>query len=86
MKSLVFFWFQTDEKASHDKNLNRLHLALHAIRRDNTHDLFVRIITPIESDRLEDAEKRLDRFAFQFEQTLKMFLAEKQSDGREDSY
>jgi len=82
MKSLVFFWFQTDEKASHDKNLNRLHLALHAIRRDNTHDLFVRVITPIESDRLEDAEKRLEEFVFQFEQALKVFLIEKQYIGK----
>jgi exosortase D (VPLPA-CTERM-specific) len=78
VKVMVFFWFQTNKRATHIKWLNRLHLALHAIERDNTHDLFVRLITPIQSDNLKEAEERLDRFAFQFSQTLNDFLAKKQ--------
>ena len=37
-KQLVYYWFQTKNRSSHDVNINRFHLALHAIKRDNTHD------------------------------------------------
>jgi len=78
IKNLVFFWFQTNKKATHDKNKNRLHLALHAIKRENTHDLFVRLITPIISGKTQEAEQRLDEFAFQFNNVLNTFLREHQ--------
>lgn len=77
-KLLVFFWFQTNKKATHIKSLNRLHLALHAIKKDNTHDLFIRLTTPIKSNNVQDAEKRLDDFAFAFSQMLDQFLTRKQ--------
>jgi exosortase D (VPLPA-CTERM-specific) len=77
--SLVYFWFQTKDKATHDKNINRFHLAMHAIRRDNTHDLFIRPITPIyPGESVEDAEKRMDGFVRDMMTTLLQFLKEKQ--------
>jgi EpsI family protein len=76
---LVYFWFQTKSKATYDKNINRFHLSLHAIRRDNTYDLFMRPITPIyTSEKLEDAEKRLDGFVRDMMPVLLQFMQEKQ--------
>lgn len=76
---LVYFWFQTKDKVTHDKDINRFHLALHAIGRNNTHDIFARQMTPIRSnEKVEDAEKRMDRFAREMMETLLAFLKEKQ--------
>ncbi len=62
-KMLVYFWFQTKDMATYDKNINRFHLALHAIRKDNTHDLFIRTIVGVRSDEdLLNTEDRLNRF------------------------
>jgi exosortase D (VPLPA-CTERM-specific) len=77
-KQLVYFWFQTKSKATHDKNINRLHLALHALQRDNTHDLFIRPITPIKSnEKIEDSQQRLDQFVRDMMGILHKFLKEK---------
>ncbi|MBU4484309.1 EpsI family protein [bacterium] len=78
-KQLVYFWFQTKNKATHDKDINRFHLALHAIRMDNTHDLFIRPITYIKPDEtIKDAEERMDRFVREMMRALLHFLSEKQ--------
>lgn len=82
-RQLVYFWFQTKDKATHDKNVNRFHLALHAIKRDNTHDLFIRPITPVyPGEKVEDAEKRMDRFVREMMAALLQFLKERQYVGR----
>lgn len=79
-KQLVYFWFQTKNKATHDKNVNRFHLALHAIQRDNTHDLFIRSITPVKpKERIEDVEERLDLFVRDMMRALLDFLADRQA-------
>lgn len=63
-KQLVYFWFQTKDRASNNVNINRFHLSLHALKRDQTSDLFIRPITPLlAGDSPEDAEKRMDAFA-----------------------
>jgi hypothetical protein len=78
-RSLVYFWFQTKNRASHNVNINRYHLSLHAIARDNTYDLFIRPITPIRSaEGVEDAEKRMDQFVRDMMPALLQFLKEKQ--------
>jgi EpsI family protein len=78
-KQLVYFWFQTKDEATYDKNINRFHLSLHALRRDNTHDLFIRPITSIHSsERVADAEARLDGFIREMMPVLLQFLKEKQ--------
>jgi exosortase D (VPLPA-CTERM-specific) len=79
IRQLVYFWFQTKDEATHDKNINRFHLSLHALRRDNTYDLFMRPITLIQStEKIEDAEKRLDGFVREMMPILLQFLKEKQ--------
>jgi EpsI family protein len=79
IKQLVYFWFQTKDKATYSKNINRFHLSLHAIRRDNTHDLFIRPITPVASNEtIDDAEKRMDGFVREMMPILLQFLADKQ--------
>jgi EpsI family protein len=81
-RQLVYFWFQTKDQASHDKNINRFHLAMHAIRRDNTHDLFIRPITPIgKGESIQSAEQRLDQFVQDLMRVLIKFLNEKQVEG-----
>jgi exosortase D (VPLPA-CTERM-specific) len=81
-RQLVYFWFQTKDKATHYKSINRFHLSLHALRRDNTHDLFLRPITPIHpAEPAEDAEKRLDGFVREMMPVLLQFLDEKQVRG-----
>jgi hypothetical protein len=78
-RQLVYFWFQTKSKTTHDKNINRFHLALHAIKRDNTHDLFIQTLTPLKSsETIEDAQARLDKFVREMMQPLIDFLAERQ--------
>lgn len=79
VRQLVYFWFQTKDQATNDKNINRFHLSLHALRRDNTYDLFLRPITPIDSaERIEDAEQRLDGFVRDFMPVLLQYLKGKQ--------
>jgi len=79
IRQLVYFWFQTKDRATFDKNINRFHLSLHAIRRDNTYDLFMRPITTIDrTERIEDAEQRLDGFVRDLMPVLLQFLKEKQ--------
>ena len=76
---LVYFWFQTKDKATYDKNINRFHLSLHAIRRDNTHALFIRPITPLQThESIYDAEMRMDQFVREMMPVLLQFLKEKQ--------
>ncbi|MBW2130590.1 MAG: EpsI family protein, partial [Deltaproteobacteria bacterium] len=79
-RHLVYYWFQTRDKTSFDVNINRFHLALHAILRDNTHDLFIRLITGIHRNEGEKkAEVRLDDFTRVFMGVLLDFLAERQT-------
>lgn len=74
-KRLVYFWFQTKTRATHDKNINRFHLAIHAIKKDNTHDLFIRPITNVgKEETLEDARNRMDEFVREMMATLVNFL------------
>ncbi|MFH2093443.1 MAG: exosortase C-terminal domain/associated protein EpsI [Pseudomonadota bacterium] len=81
-KYLVYFWFQTKNQVTHDKNINRFHLALHAIKKDNTHDLFIRPITVIgKEETIDDARQRMDRFVRQMVRTLDTFLQENQFEG-----
>ncbi len=76
-KQLVYFWFQTKDKATHDKNINRFHLALHALKRDNTYDLFIRTITPIgSSETVADAKDRMDVFIRDMMVSLDSFLTQ----------
>jgi hypothetical protein len=59
--------------------VNRFHLAIHAIKRDNTHDLFIRLITSLQpGESVEDAEKRMDQFAREMMTELLRFLKDKQ--------
>jgi EpsI family protein len=74
-KQLVYYWFQTKNRSSHDVNINRFHLALHALRRDNTYDLFIRPITSILPDeKIDDVEKRMDEFVRETMKSLLQFL------------
>ena len=78
-KQLVYFWFQTKSRATDDKNVNRFHLSLHALTRDNTHDLFIRpilIIRPGES--LDEARARMDQFVRDMMGAVDAFLKAKQ--------
>ncbi|MCD4676523.1 MAG: EpsI family protein [Desulfobacula sp.] len=80
-KQLVYFWFQTKNQATHDKNINRFHLALHAIKKDNTHDLFIRPITSIEKgESIEAVRQRMDGFVREMMGTLITFLQENQQE------
>ncbi|RKY41157.1 MAG: EpsI family protein, partial [Candidatus Omnitrophota bacterium] len=49
-RQLVYFWFQTKTKIAHIIFQNRFHLAMHALRRDNTYDLTVHVYTPIDEN------------------------------------
>lgn len=78
-RQLVYYWFQTKDHVSSNVNINRFHLALHAITRDNTCDLFIRPITPIyPGETVENAQKRMDRFVREMMAELLRFLKEKQ--------
>jgi exosortase D (VPLPA-CTERM-specific) len=78
-KQLVYYWFQTESRVSHDVNINRFHLTLHALKRDNTHDLFIRPIMPLKpQEKIEDAEKRMDQFVREMMPVLLQFLKERQ--------
>lgn len=72
---LVNFWFQTKDKATHDKNLNRFHLSQHALLRSNTYDLFIREITHLEhGEDIETGRERLDLYTRDMMVTLFAFL------------
>jgi hypothetical protein len=78
-KQLVYFWFQTKDKVTHSKDINRFHLAMHAIKRDNTYDLFIRPITPLQrNEPIGNAENRMDNFVRHMMQTMPGFLKERQ--------
>jgi exosortase D (VPLPA-CTERM-specific) len=80
-RHLVYYWFQTKNRTSFDVNINRFHLAVHALRRDNTHDLFIRPITPVEpGETAQQAEARLDRFVRTMMKTLLEFLDQGQTE------
>jgi exosortase D (VPLPA-CTERM-specific) len=81
-KQLVYFWFQTKSRATEDKNVNRFHLSLHALTRDNTHDLFIRpILTIRPGESLDEARQRMDEFVRDFMEATDTFLREKQYTG-----
>lgn len=81
-KGLVYFWFQTKNRTSYNVNINRYHLSLHAIMRDNTYDLFIRPITVLrDGETIEAAEKRMDRFVHEMMPVLLQFLKESQVHG-----
>ena len=83
-RQLVYFWFQTKNRASHNVNINRFHLSLHAIMQDNTYDLFIRSITPVKADEnIADAEKRMDQFVRDMMRSLLIFMKEEQISGDE---
>lgn len=78
-RQLVYYWFQTKSRVSSNVNVNRLHLTLHALRRDNTHDLFIRPITPLmPGETVESASVRLDQFVRVMMDALLKFLSAKQ--------
>jgi hypothetical protein len=81
-KHLVYFWFQTKSRATDDKNVNRFHLSLHALTRDNTHDLFIRPILIIrKGESLDEARARMDEFVRDFMGEMDTFLKAKQYTG-----
>jgi exosortase D (VPLPA-CTERM-specific) len=80
LRQLVYYWFQTKKHVSADVNINRFHLTLHALFKDNTHDLFIRPISPLQpTESVTDAEKRLDRFVRILMADLLDFLQKSQS-------
>ena len=77
VQELVYFWFQTKKYATQGKNINRLHLTLHALNRDNTYDMFVRTITPVAPhEPLAVAEARMDGFVQSAAGAMQRFLSE----------
>ncbi|MBF0235368.1 MAG: VPLPA-CTERM-specific exosortase XrtD [Desulfamplus sp.] len=81
-RQLVYFWFQTKDRVTHDKNINRFHLAMHAIKKDNTHDLFIRLMTSIEDDdAIQSSRQRLEDFAREMMPALEQFLKDRQYEG-----
>lgn len=78
-RQLVYYWFQTKNRTSYDVNINRFHLALHAIQQDNTHDLFIRPITLIQNqESINAAEIRMDSFVRDYMTVLLEFLDKNQ--------
>jgi exosortase D (VPLPA-CTERM-specific) len=78
-KELVYYWFQTKDKTTPYKTINRFHLAVHALERDNTHDFFIRPITHIsKNETIEAAQIRMDGFVRDMMAELLKFLAENQ--------
>lgn len=74
-KEVVYFWFQTKSKTTYDKNINRFDLAMHAIRRDNTYDMFIRTITPVKmGEDIETAQQRMDAFVRDMMKALMQFI------------
>jgi exosortase D (VPLPA-CTERM-specific) len=78
-RQMVYYWFQTKNRVSSNVNINRLHLTLHAFVRENTHDLFIRPISPLKPDEtVEKAQERMDQFVREMMGSLLDFLAERQ--------
>jgi exosortase D (VPLPA-CTERM-specific) len=78
-RQLVYYWFQTKNRVSSNVNINRLHLMYHALRKDITHDLFIRPMTPLKpTETAKDAGDRLDQFVRDMTGSLLDFLASKQ--------
>lgn len=78
-KILTQFWFQTKSRIDPSVHLNRLQLARHALENDNTHDLFLRVITPLaEGEEVSVARVRLVRFTEEMQVTLDEFLASRE--------
>ena len=76
-RMLVYFWFHTKSRQSHLKDLNRFHLTLHALARDNTYDLFLRPITRLKpGETVEAGEERLDRFVRELSRATRSFVAQ----------
>lgn len=74
---LVYFWFQTKDKATDNKQINRMHLSLHAIKGESTYDLFIRPITEIgKNESIDDARKRMDAFIIDTVQGVDTFIQE----------
>jgi hypothetical protein len=81
-RQLVYYWFQTKSRVSPNVNINRLHLTLHALYRDNTHDLFIRPIAPLGThETAAGAEKRLDQFVREVMGVLLKFVSANQRIG-----
>jgi len=79
VRQLLYFWFQTKDEATYDKNINRFDLSIHALRRNNTHDLFIRPVTTLsETESIENAQKRLDGFTREMMTALLQYLKERQ--------
>ncbi len=74
-RQLVYYWFQTKKNTSDNVNINRFQLTLHALKHDNTYDLFVRPITPIyPNEGVKNAEERMDGFVNEFTAAILPFL------------
>ncbi|MFH0809585.1 MAG: exosortase C-terminal domain/associated protein EpsI [Pseudomonadota bacterium] len=77
-RMLVYYWFQTRRRVAPTSWLNRVHLALTALERENTYDVFVRLTSPIAGDRAV-AGSRLDRFVRDMEPILGGILGQARS-------
>ena len=78
-RQLVYYWFQTKNRVSSNVNVNRLHLMYHALRKDITHDLFIRPMTPLKpTETVKDATGRLDQFVRDVTVSILDFLASSQ--------
>ena len=76
IRMLVYFWFHTKSRETGDKDLNRFHLTLHALERDNTYDMFLRPITVLApGESVQAGEQRLDRFSRELSSATRSFLA-----------
>lgn len=80
-KQVVYYWFQTKNRSSSNINMNRFHLSLHALMRDNTYDLFIRPITLLYPDEnLVSAEQRMDGFVKDMWPVLNNYLKSNQTE------
>lgn len=78
---LTFYWFQTAYGADASALPHQLRLAGHALRKENTHDLFIRVITEVESkEKLVQARSRLVQFITQLESALMEFFKSNESE------
>ena len=76
VRQLVYYWFQTTRRISANVHLNRLHLTLHALARDNTYDLFLRPVTPLQPhEPVSAAQARLDGFVRSLAAVLDPYLS-----------
>ncbi|MGD2272553.1 MAG: EpsI family protein, partial [Desulfobacterales bacterium] len=78
-RQLVYYWFQTKSRVSPNVNINRLHLALHALYRDNTYDLFIRPMAPLGTrETVAGAQNKLDQFVREMMGVLLNFVSNNQ--------